>query len=189
MRVRAVVAGVAAVAVVGAALAAVGLLHRPSAPPKDGPVRGGGGTVWAYPEAAIGTRFSDGLQELQVDGAAPVTITSVTVVGGDRALTNLGAMIGLPGRRFDFWEYMKGFPPPALPPPVREPAVGAELRPGIDYMLVIGYEVRRHVADRQTAVVIGYTADGKDYQHVIDAGIVMCPPAVPDPSCEPTPVG
>jgi hypothetical protein len=148
-----------------------------------GPLRGAGQTVWAYPEGPVGTRFSDGLRELQIAGSQPVTITSVTVVGGGRALSNEGALIGLPGRPWDFNEWMKGFPPPALPPEFREPAVGAELQPGSDYMLVIGYEVRRHVADRQTAVVIDYTSDGHNYRLVVDAGIVMCPPSFTRNQC------
>jgi hypothetical protein len=112
-----------------------------------------------------------------------VTITSVTVVGGERALSNVGALIGLPGRPWDFDQRMKGFPPEALPPEFRESAVGAELQPGSDYMLVIGYEVRRHVADRQTAVVIDYTSGGDDYRLVVDAGIVMCPPPARGNQC------
>jgi hypothetical protein len=132
--------------------------------------------VWAYSEDPVGARFSDGLRELQVSGSEPVTITSVEVVGGRRALSNVGAMIGLPGRPWGFYEYMKGFPPPALPPRFRVPAVGAELQPGSDYMLVIGYEVRQHVADRQTAVLVDYTSGGEDYRLTVDAGIVMCPP-------------
>src|SRR5205085_9052332 len=100
-----------------------------ASPGRSGPLLGEGSTVWAYPEEPVGTRFSDGLRELQVAGSQPVVIKSVTVVGGDAALTNVGAMIGLPGRRWDFAEYMKGFPPPSLPPEFREPAVGAELQP------------------------------------------------------------
>jgi len=92
-------------------------------------------------------------------------------------------MIGLPGRPWDFYQYMRGFPPRALPPPFRVPAVGAELQPGSDYVLAVGYEVRRHVADRQRAVIVDYTAGGEDYRLVADAGIVMCPPPVSSHRC------
>jgi len=40
--------------------------------------------MWAYPEDPVGTRFTDGLREIQVAGSEPVTITSVEVVGVSR---------------------------------------------------------------------------------------------------------
>jgi hypothetical protein len=174
----------AGLAVVAVAVVAIALhAHVVSTHDSPGPLRGSGGSVWGYPEEPIGTRFSDGLRELEVVGSNPVTITAVTVIGGDRALSNVGALIGLPGRRWDFAERMNGFPPPSLRPEFRVPAVGAVLEPGADYMLVIGYEVQRHVADRQTAIAVDYTAAGEDYRLMVSAGIEMCPPPTTSYRC------
>jgi hypothetical protein len=48
------------------------------------------------------------------------------------------------------------------------------------------YEVRRPVFDRQTAVVIDYTAGGDDYRLTISSGIVICPPPITSNRCTST---
>ena len=141
-------------------------------------------STWFYEMGPVGARFSDGFQILQVHGREAVTVESVHVHGGGQALDNVGAMIGLPGRPDDFNLNMKGFPPAAVPAKYRVPADGARLHPGDTYMLIVGYQVRDQVMDRQTGVSIDYNAGGHEYVLDIRSGLVTCPPPLGGAACQ-----
>jgi hypothetical protein len=131
---------------------------------------------------SVGTTFSEGFLLLQP--SEPITIDSVEVVGGDDALKYLGARIGLPGRPDDFNQFMKGFPPKAVPAKYQEPASGARLEDSEIYMLIIGYRETVPVMDLRTKVVVSYrTDDGTEYSEDFKAQVLTCPPALSEPQC------
>jgi hypothetical protein len=157
----------------------VGDRIRTGGPLDDGD---GSSSVWFY-EAREGAVFSDGLEILINQGSKPVTITSVDVHGGDKALEFLGARIGLPGRPDDFNQNMKGFPPRAVPAKFQVSAVGTVLEPHESYMLILGYRVVDEVMDRRRNVSVDYEVDGDRYHDVLQTRLVACPPPLTDHTC------
>jgi hypothetical protein len=145
-----------------------------------GPLRSADDYVSFRQLGPVGSRFSEGFIVLRTK--TPVTLESVEVTGGDQAIRYLGTEIGLPGRPYDFNQFMKGFPPRTrgdlgLPAKFQQPLRGSKLVPGESYMLVIGYQVERHVMDFRRAVTVNYAdSDGTLYTRTWGAGIVTCPP-------------
>jgi hypothetical protein len=113
-----------------------------------------------------------------------VTIESVTVNGGGKALEFLGARLGLPGRPDDFNQMMPGYPPKAIPASYQTAATDAVLEPGARYMLIVGYRVKNdHVMDRRTGITVNYRTGNHLYQTTYPAGLVTCPPPLTDTQC------
>jgi hypothetical protein len=130
----------------------------------------------------VGNTFSEGFQLLET--SAPVTVDSIDVSGGDKALRYLGARIGLPGRPDDFNQFMLGYPPKAVPAQFQRPAPGTHLQPGSRYMLIIGYRVTHDVLDMRTRITVRYTTDdGSHFALEFPAQVVTCPSSLPEIEC------
>jgi hypothetical protein len=139
--------------------------------------------VWTY-RGAPEPEFSDGFEVLHVLGSQPVTVEAVRSVGGETALKNLGARIGLPGRKYDFQQLMTGFPPNAIPASLQVDANGATLMPGDSYQLIMGYRlVDMNVQAKRTAIEIDYRIGDDLYTSTILARLNVCPAARSEEEC------
>lgn len=156
------------------------VVQRPAA----GPLLGEGTYISYYPLPPVGRKFSEGFLQMEVAGSEVATIEAVSVQGGNEAMEFLGARLGLPGRPDDFNQFMKGYPPRAVPKRFQVPAVGAVLEPGKVYMLIVGYRVRAHVLDLRTGIRVDYRVGRRRYTRHYQAGIAACPPPLTDDRCD-----
>lgn len=136
-----------------------------------------GAYISEYPLETVGATFSEGFQILRT--TKPLTIESVVVKGGSRAIEYLGARIGLPGRPTGFNQFMDAFPPEAVPAALQLSAEGTRLEPDEGYMLILGYRVIDLVMDLRDSVAVRYKTDnGERFERTYRAKIVTCPPTL-----------
>jgi hypothetical protein len=162
----------------------------PQAPGPEIDANQGGAYGW-HKAMAVGTRFTDGLNHLELSGAAtsPLTIVSITPLMDDGpTLRVLGTRIRvipdmLPRNSEVGWfEFLDGFPP-------KEPFAAGGVAPegfqvratnGDDDMSVevqIGYEVVAAGVSNRAGVEVVYEYEGVRKRAVIPSHLTICAPA------------
>lgn len=154
----------------------------------SGPLKAGSSSGWGVPMAE-NTRFADGFQVLNLEGAKAAVITKVSVVGGSPGLLFLGARIVGPHREVAETTEYRGWPPTS-PSIIREsrPAVGAVLQPNpssqsIGYELLIGYERSSSQLAARRSVMIDYRVGDRPYRVTLLSRFVACPPTMSPAEC------
>lgn len=159
------------------------------APVAGGPMRvlGAHGSLL---RGQVGTRVTDGLDVLFLDGEQPAEVLAVRSVGGEEGLRFLGARLAGPERRIAAWSQLPGYPPskPAMGELVD--AVGAVVLPReetprrMGYELLLGYEV---VDDSEpvwrSAIEVVYRVGGEDYLWQSPSMLVYCPEGMTGDQC------
>ncbi len=189
MRTR-VVAVVAAVA--GLAVGVVVFAQARDNTTTSGPLQqpGAHGQIVQF---AAGTTFTDGFEVLDLRGDAPARLVSVTSVGAEQALQQVGVRVAGPDRNLAASSLMRGFPPTERGLGTVRTLQQTLLRPRhqtrdrMGYELLVGYRV---VDDTQVAarekLVVRYRAAGQEHELVLPARLVYCPPEMPSRTCERT---
>ncbi|UQU62608.1 hypothetical protein COUCH_26715 [Couchioplanes caeruleus] len=162
----------------------------PRAPGPELDADQGGAYGW-HKAMAVGTRFTDGLNHLELSGAAtsPLTIVSITPLMDDGpALRVLGTRIRvipdmLPADSEVGWfEYLDGFSPKEKFAAGSVIPEGFQVRGtnGDDDMSVevqIGYEVVAPGVSNRTGVEVVYEYEGVRKRAVIPSHLTICAPA------------
>jgi hypothetical protein len=151
-----------------------------------GPIEGGplanppGREMWGV-VAKPGYTFTDGDEVLDVRGHDPITVLSVSSVGGSKAFQFLGAKVVGPRRYFTTTQRIDAWPPTHVRGSRRiGDAVGRTFRPanttwhGQAYELLLGYRVIADTYDVRTGVRVVYRVDGKTYQVTMPNFLVAC---------------
>lgn len=130
----------------------------------------------------VGTRFTNGLPIVFVNGNDPVTVVEVTPQLSGDGLRFLGASFSGMDRRIGATQFVRGYPPTGPNFGVPFPAAGAVLEPGPDaeergYELLLGFEV---VAEGRS-VMTGYTVTyldgaGEQQQAEFVSTLAVCAP-------------
>jgi hypothetical protein len=162
----------------------------PRAPGPEIDADQGGAYGW-HKAMAVGARFTDGLNHLELSGAvtSPLTIVSITpLMDGGPALRVLGTRIRvipdmLPkNSEFGWFQYLAGFPPNETYAAGGVAPEGFQVRPtnGDDDMSVevqIGYEVVAAGISNRTGVEVVYEYEGIRKRAVIPSHLTICAPA------------
>ena len=150
--------------------------------------------------ATPGYVFTDGSVHLDVRGDKPVTIISVTSLGGAPSLKFLGSEAAYPRRtytdvtRYDGWPPRRGCDPHGheercLQASRVAPTAGLVVTPTatnwhhMPFELLLGYRIvsRRYAV--RTGIRVVYKSGGVVYQAVWHPKIVICPPWRDEDKC------
>jgi hypothetical protein len=193
MRCRMVTIAVAAV-VAAVAVSVVTVSARDSASPAQADVRDlpNGPIVdrpehgYVVDESVRGCVFTDGLEDLRLEGSASATIDSIEADG--RGFEVIGALVAGPGI-LEIRQKFDQFPPDSTFPGGVQPAMGAVLRPSgdssgsMDYELLIGVRVTTDSLGVRKGVWLKYHIGDHYYAEHRVAQIVFCPPSRDWRSC------
>ena len=134
---------------------------------------------WLLEDARVGHQFTDGLELLDVQGTAPITVTDVRSIGGGNGLELIGLRVAGDARKSLTHQYTPRFPPRGGRfGPLRE--VLDESLPSSpgpqhgSWQLLLGYEVTRPGIWERTALEIDYVTDGRSYTARFPSALLVC---------------
>lgn len=128
----------------------------------------------------LGSKFTEGVQVLFLEGKDAATITSVDLVG-DPGIKLLGALVLPPPRALGAFQFLDQWPPEQMDGvdfSTVVPAVGArvgtqaETDEGWELLLGIGVDQEGYLSRRQ--IRVGYVVDGIDYYVDLPTELAIC---------------
>ena len=128
----------------------------------------------------VGTRFTEGIQVLELGGDKPGTIDRVEFVG-DQAVKLLGAWVLPPSRAIGAVQFLQDWPPKAdfgVDLSRAVPAEGTRISPqsedSASWELLLGVEVTQEGHWTHTAIRVTYEVDGDRYRVDLPTELTVC---------------